>query len=409
MSSTCQRLIVGTFALLMIARAEAQVPYYMGAGAAPVFQVNPLLQQAAANQALVNQAVLNQTLYQQAAAQQVAQIPGLPNYLGGSLTSTPLGTMGTPPSYGTSPGYSSSPGYNSSGYPPYTAYYPTPAGDALRGLASLTLAYGQYIQDYEQARLMNQQVARSKIASQHLIIEEWRWRQSLMPKAEDLRRLELERDLARATKQAPFSEILEGKTLNVLLANLKQMHGKGRQGPPIPLDEEILKQINVAPRAGLNVAFIKTGEIAWPLSLRGDAFTKFRDKLNLNLKDAVQQARINGKVDDPLLKDLEATRRSMDDTLDKLATDLTISQYMEAKRYLAYVGDGIRALEGTDVANFFNRKYEARGKTVADLINYMERQGLVFVGAIPGNEGPYRALYSLMLGYYDSMAQLSTR
>lgn len=401
-------LIAGMLSLALAAPALAQNGF-QGQGRAPVFQVNPYLQQAAVNQALVNQAVLNQAAARNAVAAQLGlgaaaalsstpagPVPALPSY------SYPVPVV--PPTYGH--GYDNGGGgggsYPSFYPPPY--YIGSPAGDYLRGVADLTVSYGKYIQDYQRARLLNQEVERSKLVTRRQIIDEWRYMQSLIPTSEDIRRLDWERDLARARKQAPIGDILSGKSLNVLLTQLKQTHGKGSRGPAIPLDEEALRQINVAPAHGKNIGFIKSGKIHWPMALQDQRFTKLRENIDRDLKDAIDRARINGKVDAALMNDLVAARREMDDLLDKIGGDLTMSQYMEAKRYIGYLTEGIRTLGEPDVQNYFNRKYEARGKTVPDLIDYMNKEGLVFVNSIPGVEAPYRTLYTFLAAYEDAVA-----
>src|SRR3989442_754736 len=85
-------LFVGVLGLALAAPAFAQFGYPVQGGA-PVFQVNPLLQQAAVNQALVNQAVLNQA----AARNAVAAHLGLG--AAASLTSSPTGPAVVLPPY----------------------------------------------------------------------------------------------------------------------------------------------------------------------------------------------------------------------------------------------------------------------------------------------------------------------
>ena len=398
-------LFAGVVGLALTSSVFAQMPN--GAMARPpVFQVNPLLQQAAANQALVNQAVLDRF----AAAAQLAPGGGLAGVFGpaGTLTSTPIAPAIGLPSY-SSYGPTQPNGYGS-GYPNYPGYYPppyyeSPIGSFYRGVADLTLSYGKYFQDYQRARLLNQEVERSKIVTRRQLIDEWRYMQSLIPTSEDVRRLDWERDLARARKQAPIGDVLSGKSLNVLLTQLKQPHGKGNRGPAIPLDEETLKLINVAPAQGRNIGFVKSGKVNnWPSGLEGEKFAKAREKITVTLKDAVDRARINGRVDAPLMNELIAAQKELDELLDKTGSDLTMSQFMEAKRYLGYLAEGIRTLGQTDVQNYFNRKYEARGKTVPDLVDYMIKEGLVFVNAFPGEEGPYRTLYTYLAAYEDAVA-----
>jgi hypothetical protein len=404
MTAPSKSLVAGLVALLFAATVQAQYPMM---NAAPAFQVNPALQHTAGQQALLNQALLNQAQAQQTAMQQAGQVPGLPNYLGGgSITSTPYQSPVS--SQGYSPG-----GAGYGGYNPYYPYYPYYQQSDLyqyyQGVAAVTYAYGQYIKDWNKGRLMNQEVERSKLMTQRMLLEEWRYRQSLIPTSEDLREAQLKLDLTRATRQAPIGDILAGKSLNVLLNELKKVQGLGKRGPAIPLDEDMLKQINVAPKQGVNVGFIKTGKINWPIALRGEAFSKFREKIDLNLAEAVSQAKNNDTVDQPLMEALENARKGLEDALDRNATDMSMSQFMEARRYLTFLGEGFRVLAEPHPIKFFNRTYEARGKTVPDLVDYMSKEGLQFVGYVPGGEAAYRMLYTYMLSYYESLTSLASR
>jgi len=379
----------------------------------PVFQANPFQQPGAMNPV---------------AAQAVAAQFGVGGAFGGGPGFVPGLGAAAALSSNINPGATGIPSYYNSGTTPYSGggnsylggsggnqgYYgqpytvEDPIGAYYRGIASMTSSYGHYLKDYQQSRLMNQEVERSKIQTRRQLIEEMRYMQSLQPMSEDIRRRDWEIDLARARKQAPIGDVLSGKSLNVLLTQLKQLHGKGQRGPSIPIDEETLKQINVSPKFGRNIGFIKSGKIRWPIALTGDAFTKNREIIDVKLEEAINRAKINGRVDAVLLKDLDTARKGLEDTLEKTSGQLTLSQYMEARRSLNSLAEGIRALEDPDVQNYFNRKYEARGKTISDLIDYMNREGLVFVDAVPGGEGPYRTLYNYLAAYEDAAAGSTT-
>ena len=84
---------------------------------------------------------------------------------------------------------------------------------ALAGLGDLTRSYGQYQQDYQKGRLLNQEVERSKIETRLRLYQEWRYYESLRPMAEDVRVATLERELNRARRQPPISDILAAKSL----------------------------------------------------------------------------------------------------------------------------------------------------------------------------------------------------
>jgi hypothetical protein len=413
---TVRRLVLaGVLTLLLTASAPAQYggmfyPRY----ALPGYQINPLVaQQALYQQALYNQALYNQALYNPVGG-------ALPPYLAGAgrLSSTgysqpplPIPVTPTYPSL-TDPYYGQ--GYSSQGVTPPYYYAPSvdTAGDTLRGLGDYTLAFGRYVQDYHKARLLNQEVERAKIETRRRLIEEMRYMQSLIPTAEEVRRANIERDLARARKQAPVSEVLSGKSLNDLLAHVRNLHAKGVRGPGLPLDEELLKRINVTTDFGGNIGLLKNGKINWPTTLLKDPFTKAREKVNDAAEAAFNQARTNGKIEPNVLKELDAGRKAMEDTLDKMGVDqLTMTEFIEARRYLNYLSDAIRALEDPQVANYFSnpRKYAARGKTITDLVDYMSREGLKFAGSMPGDEASYRSLYTVLAAYEEAMSALASR
>ena len=65
------------------------------------------------------------------------------------------------------------------------------------------------------------------------------------------------------------------------------------------------------------------------------------------------------------------------------------AQYIEAKRYLNQLSAAIKALSDPKVANYFNNRWNAKGKNVAELVSHMKREGLAFVPATPGDEAAY--------------------
>jgi hypothetical protein len=224
--------------------------------------------------------------------------------------------------------------------------------------------------------------------------------------AEDVRVATLERELNRARRQPPVSDILAARSLNDLLAHLKSAQGKGRRGPAVPLDEELMKRVNVATEFGGNIALVKTGKIDWPLVLKSQAFNEPREKVDLTLENAVHRARLSGKVDDALMRELQDAHRKLDELVD--ATPLGTNQYLEARRHVNYLSDALRALSDPNVAHYLSQaserpRYSARGKTVADLVDYMSREGLRFAAAVPGDEAAYRALYAYLAAYDEAL------
>jgi hypothetical protein len=400
MRSSVKRLNAGGLALAAIlalassAWAQPVVPNQMNS---PLFQVNPYLAAYKQNLAAGRAAAL---------AVPPAAMGGNPYmaaynpYLGGgNLLNNPYGGASMS-SYGGSGGYGGYP------YNPYMSYY-DPFGGYFRGLSSLVSSYGQYYKDINQARLINQQVYQSKLDTRRRIIDEWRYEQSLIPTSEEMRRKNRERDLAYARQNPPLTAVLDGTSLNTLLDNLKLNHAKDQRGPRIPLDEEALRKINVTTTFGGNIGLLKNGgKLTWPDSLQGAAFAQLRRQFDQNIIEAVNGAKANGHVDAALFRDLDADLRSMNDALRKSVDTLSPSQYIEARRYLSLLADALKALHDQNVQNYFNRKYEARGKTVGDLVDYMAKEGLRFAPAVPGDGAAYQALQNYMGAYDDAISRL---
>ena len=359
----------------------------------PLFQVNP--------------AVLG---YGQNLAQVSSTVPsgGQGLYGGGyaSLQSNPF----SPSSFlNPSTSAASQPSYPSN---PYSSYY-DPYGGYFRGVGDLTKAYGQYAIDINNARLLNQQVEQTKIETRRRIFDEWRYERANMPNAEDVAQRRRELDLRIARGQPQTTDVLSARSLNDLLAHLKAMHGKSHRGDDVSLKDvqDLLKKINVKTDFGGNIGLLKNGgKLQWPVPLRAAAFDELRKAFELHAEDAVDRARVNGKaVDFALIKGLQTDLSGLHALLERNVSSMTTGQYIDAKRYLNLLDDSLRALQDPNVANYFNRKYEASGKTVADLVDNMRREGLTFAAATPGDEAAYRALQSFLAAYDDSVTRLASR
>jgi hypothetical protein len=57
------------------------------------------------------------------------------------------------------------------------------------------------------------------------------------------------------------------------------------------------------------------------------------------------------------------------------------------------------------VANFFNGKWAANGKTVGDLVKYMASSGLRFAPATQGSEAAYSMLQQALAAYNMALEQ----
>ncbi|MBI1914649.1 MAG: hypothetical protein HYS12_07910 [Planctomycetes bacterium] len=419
--STATLVVVA--ALIGAPTAQAQIPIRPGVTfrQSPLFSVNPYLAQYGRNLAFLGQAygafynsIPPYALGYNPYAGVPYTAPAVNPYLSTGYGSGGAATLTSNP-YAASPGIGSygSPGSASPYYSnPYTSYY-DPYGGYFRGVADLTSAYGKYEIDHNRARLLNQEVERSKIETRRKIFDEWRYERMNMPTVEDVRQRTREIELTRARRDPPLAEVLTGSTLNSLLSHLKEAHAKGQRGPTtLALDEDALKKINVTSGHGGNIGLLKplanSGKLSWPLSLRSSAFDKLRHDVEFHAEDAVNRAKINGEVDAALMQSLLADAKQLHKTLEDSVGDLSPGQYIEGKRFLNLLDDSLRALQDPNVRNYFNRKYEARGKTVSDLIDNMAKEGLTFAAASPGDEAAYRVVQTFLAAYDDALTRLAS-
>jgi hypothetical protein len=148
---------------------------------APYYSPALQLQQAALSQFALGQAVSAQYAFGGPVFGTPVTIPGLGSFA--ALNSVPIGTTyaaGLPSYYGLGSGYPYQGGYTPGSYP-QSYYFEDPTGAYYRGTAALITSYGPYFKDYQQMRLMNQEVERSKILTRRQLIEEMRAMQSLRP------------------------------------------------------------------------------------------------------------------------------------------------------------------------------------------------------------------------------------
>jgi hypothetical protein len=325
-------------------------------------------------------------------------------YLGGSLGMSPYGVGGY--------GLSTAPGANPFPYqynPPYMGYgyRQDPMNGYLTGVASVTSATGEYWINIQKARLLREEARRSSFDTTKKQVELEMWYERLKPKTQDLVDAAVRTDLDRARKDPPMTEVTSGKTLNDLLNNIRKL-GRLTRGPNISLEEDTLKHINLAPvtTAG-NVGLLKDGgKFSWPLSLHEKQFSEERERLTRNLQKAVEDLKVDAKGDlEPrLLKDINTDARTLAEKVDTSQDDLTISQYLEAKAFMRQLQSAVRSLRDPQVKKYFNNTWNAKGRTVAELVDNMTKDGLSFTAAAPGEEAAYMALYYAVRAFESGLA-----
>jgi hypothetical protein len=288
-------------------------------------------------------------------------------------------------------------------YAPWGYYnvYPDPYGGGLSGAADAINAQGQFEVQFQQSRLLNQEVERSKIDTRHKQWEEWLYERNVRPTVEDERERQRIENLRRARNNPPFAEIWSGQALNDLLLAVQQQQAKTGPGPSVPLDPEVLQHINVTSGTTPGGAGLLKdgGRLQWPLVLRKPFFEADRKRLEELMAQAVGQAR-SGQVDADTLEEMQKHIGSLRAEVRAHLDDITPSDDVRAKRYLNELDNAVRALQDPDVAKYLSGKWAARGNTVGDLVAEMARQGLKFAPAVAGDEAAYNALHHALVTYY---------
>jgi hypothetical protein len=293
---------------------------------------------------------------------------------------------------------------------PYVPYY-DPYGGYLRGQADLTTATANAAVTVQRARLVQEEVFRSQLDTRRKIWEEARYERMSLMNSEQVRLANMQSALDRARREPPLSEIWSGQSLNDLLRHLIEQQGKDVKGPTVPISDDILKHINLTAGPGTgNVGLLRT-DLKWPAPLRRPEFDEPRKSLNVKIPNAVDEAKKSGRVGQGQLRDIKDDMQAMHDILRRLVDDMAPGDYIEAKHYLNTLNESVKALSDPNVANFFNDKWVARGKTVGELVENLRRKeaaGLTFAPAAPGDEWAYRALY-YALRDYDAGMQVSSK
>jgi hypothetical protein len=370
----------------------------------PNFRINPNLglQQAAFNTAVLGQAISQVPAYALGFNPYVSPVSINQGGLGtGSLVNNPY--------YGGGYGNSlTSNGYGG-GYNPYMPYY-DPYASALMGAADIINSQGKFLISNEQSWLMHEQQKQARIETRRKLFDEYKYERENTPSSQDLRERDQKTLYRRSITNPPTNEILSGDSLNTLLDHLTKIQASGGRGPSVPLEESTLSQVNVRPdgRSG-NIGLLKNlGNVKWPLPLQAAEYDKERKRLDEYLPMIVKQAKELG-VDPGTLNAIREDVEKLQERFSGNVNDLGTGRYIEGKRFLNALDDAVQALGQQDATNYFNHKYEAKGKTVAELVNYMKEKGLRFAPSVAGEESAYRALHQAMVAYDANLTQVATK
>jgi hypothetical protein len=381
----------------------------------PNFQVAPglTISQAAFNTALLGQSARQfprSTLGFNPFTASPAFTPGMgfPSPLLSTVGGAGLGAFPTTASLSTNPyGMNSMTTAGSGGSYSGSSYgQEDPTAGFLRGTSDVLREQGNYLKNVQQARLLQTSADESRLDYRRRLIEEARYERMSQPTAEEVRQEQSASELDRARHEPPISDIISARSLNDLLHHLSNDPTRP-MGGLVAVDDDVLKHINVTGvnPSGAGVGLLKDGgNLQWPLSLTTAEFKGPHELLSKTLKNVAQNLKSGESVGIGGLNDLKTDLAQLNMLVSK--SELSATDYIEARSYLDQVGSAIRALGDKDVASYINHKFKA--KNVAELVDDMRTGGLDFAPAAPGDEGSYRALQQALAAYDYSISPQQT-
>ncbi|MBM4071056.1 MAG: hypothetical protein FJ271_19220 [Planctomycetes bacterium] len=280
-----------------------------------------------------------------------------------------------------------------------------PAGFFLMGAADVMKAYGSVITSAEQARIMREQYYQSRIDTAKKRFEYELYVKANTPSFTDEQVKIAKNTLKRVQMTNNPTEISTGKSLNILLDDLRRTTGKKISSDPIPLGEDVLRHLNVTSdkSAGRNLGILRNdGRFTWPPALQEILPQKQREEIEVQAQAVVQKAS-NGAPPGNLLIELQNAIDKTRDTLVAKINDLPTSQFIDAKRFLNDFDDARRALQAGDAIRYFEFQKWATsggsGKSIQEVVEYLSSKGLSIAPAVQGDEAAYQAVHSALAAY----------
>jgi hypothetical protein len=290
----------------------------------------------------------------------------------------------------------------------YRGYVYDPYGGYLHGAADVIRAQGQFLTDQQRAYQMREQYRQSKIETRRKQQQQWLWERDNLPTIDDMRVRTQQEQVFRARHGSPITEVWSAKALNDLLEDILKTRSANTPVAPWPLSDEILAKINVTSgKSGGNIGLIKDGRVTWPLLLRRKTFAPQREQIDQLVVKVVKQS-IQGQADADALEELDGLVKGLQDELSTTAraagdkANWSATMYVRAKRFLNDFDDALRVLQEPDAGSFLSGKFAAKGKSVMELAEYMDKNGLLFAPATAGNETAYMSLYRTLRAYDEA-------
>ena len=278
-------------------------------------------------------------------------------------------------------------------YTPYVVRTP------LDGVAAVIEAQGDYLVKVQRAALLREEVRQKKLETRRKQLEHWEWERDFREAAAKKERERVyNRELEYARNFPSQTMICDGTVLNKLLDELArrpELPGSGST----PVEADWVAHVHVSVDGRANIGLLKGDTIYWPQLLHRPEFADDRKRIEDLLNQARQLVVSNPGGQSalaPVLRELGEARRACKDHIDAAirssANDPAYNprHYVEGGRFLNQLRDTIFMLERPDAAYYLT---PLQGRTVAELVAHMKKNGVRFAAATVGCERYYVALH----------------
>jgi hypothetical protein len=303
---------------------------------------------------------------------------------------------------------------------PYWGYTYAPYIESpLHGMADIVRSQGDWMRAHGDYLIKNQQASmlREKVRQEHLVtrakeLQYWEWER-------DFRTNEYNRQLERVRERQvvynmnfpAVGEIITAKPLNSLRDELVKRPNLPAAGST-PVEAEWLAHIHVTVSGRDNIGLLKDDRILWPRLLFRKSFTEDREKVEQQMLRAKELALSTdrdqaemARVLDDLEKTIRCCERRLDEEMRAGVEDPECSprHQIDARKFFRQLTDTVFLLEKPDAAAYLA---PLQGRTVAELVAHMKKNGLSFAPATVGCERYYVALHRALADEVTRIRQM---
>jgi hypothetical protein len=295
------------------------------------------------------------------------------------------------------------------GWGPYQ--YQTPMNGFLTGAADVMNATGQYEIQHQQSQLTYQQVKSAHIDNRRKMFDELRYEKANTPTSWQVQAEARYEQLQQARNNPPQSEIWAAIPLNLILDDIRQIQaGTGLRGALVPLDPETVSHLNVGTGTVTgSSSLLRASKLKWPVELQDPRFTPTCNEIDKFYQQAIQEAAGADGLTGATSRALAGSIDKLQDEIDGAVNDMTPSDNIRAKTFADSVTKASKLLRDPNVAKQLNGDWAAKGNTVGELVENMNRNGQKFGPAGPADKPFYSSFYQSLLQYDLSLASLASR